>query len=60
MLRQEGYYERLFGIKTMQIKKSNDSDNFHYQGASYMILLELFKKLPDAIKTKNLLRPGTY
>ncbi len=59
MLRQEGYYERLFGIKTMQIKKSDDLDNFHYQGASYMILLELFKKLPDTLKTKNFIDIGS-
>jgi 16S rRNA G966 N2-methylase RsmD len=59
MLRYEGRYERLFGIRTMQIKKSDDAHNFHYQGASYMILLELFKKLPDTIKNKNFIDIGS-
>lgn len=59
MLRYEGRYERLFGIKSMQIKKSDDANNFHYQGASYLILLDVFKKLPDAIKNKNFIDIGS-
>jgi tRNA1(Val) A37 N6-methylase TrmN6 len=59
MLRYEGRYERLFGIKTMLVKKSDDADNFHYQGASYLILLELFKKLPDTVKNKNFIDIGS-
>lgn len=59
MLSYEGRYERLFGIKTMQIKKSNDVHNFHYQGASYLVLLELFKKLPDDVKNKNFIDIGS-
>lgn len=59
MLSYEGRYERLFGIKTMQIKKSDDIHNFHYQGASYMVLLELFKKLPDYLKNKNFIDIGS-
>lgn len=59
MLRYEGRYERLFGIKTMQIKKSDDAHNFHYQGASYLVLLELFKKLPDHTKIKNFIDIGS-
>jgi len=58
MLRYEGRYERLFGIKTMQIKKSDDENNFHYQGASYMILLDLFRKLPDTVRNKNFIDIG--
>ena len=49
----EGRYERLFGIESMRIKHSADEHNFHYQGASYLILLEIFKKLPDHLKHKN-------
>lgn len=59
MLRYEGYYERMFGIKTMQIKKSDDENNFHYQGASYLILLDLFKKLPEHLKNKNFIDIGS-
>ncbi len=59
MLRLEGHYERLFGIKTMQIKKSDDAHNFHYQGASYMVLFELFKKLPPSTKQKNFIDIGS-
>ncbi len=59
MLRLEGHYERLFGIKTMQIKKSDDAHNFHYQGASYMVLFDLFKKLPHSTKQKNFIDIGS-
>ena len=59
MLRYEGYYERLFGIKTMQIKKSDDADNFHYQGASYMVIFELLKKLPEHLKNKKFIDIGS-
>ncbi len=59
MLRYEGRYERLFGIKTMQIKKSDDEQNFHYQGASYLVLLDLFKKLPEYLKNKNFVDIGS-
>jgi 16S rRNA G966 N2-methylase RsmD len=59
MLRYEGRYERLFGIRTMQIKKSDDTNNFHYQGASYLVLLELFKKLPEGLKNKNFIDIGS-
>jgi hypothetical protein len=59
LLRYEGYYERFFGIKTMQIKKSDDEHNFHYQGASYYVLLELFKKLPVSTRTKGLIDYGS-
>lgn len=59
MLRYEGHYEKLLGIKTMQIKKSADANNFHYQGASYYILFELFKKLPEYTKNKNFIDIGS-
>lgn len=59
MLRYEGHYERLFGIKSMQIKKSDDANNFHYQGASYLVLFELLKKLPHSAKNKNFIDIGS-
>ena len=52
LLQFEGRYEKIFNIKTLQIKKSDDKDNFHYQGASYLVLLELLKKLPGELKNK--------
>ena len=59
LLRYEGYYERLLGIKTLQIKKTNDTENFHYQGASYYVLFELFKKLPVFLKDKAFIDFGS-
>lgn len=59
MLTHEGRYERIFGIESMRIKRSADEHNFHYQGASYYILLELFKKLPEHLKTKNFIDLGS-
>ena len=43
----------------MQIKKSADTDNFHYQGASYLILSDLFRKLPDSLKNQNFIDFGS-
>lgn len=43
----------------MQIKKSEDADNFHYQGASYLILMDLLRKLPDSLKNKNFIDIGS-
>jgi len=59
MLRLEGHYERLFGIKTLKIKKSDSKDNFHYQGVSYYVLIELLKKLPEYVKNKNFIDIGS-
>lgn len=44
------YYEwkgdRIYGISTgAELSAGNQSDNFHYQGASYTFLEDLFKKL---------------
>jgi tRNA1(Val) A37 N6-methylase TrmN6 len=59
MLRYEGHYEKFFGIRTQGIKRSEDEHNFHYQGASYYILLELFKKLPEYTKDKIFIDYGS-
>jgi len=59
MLVYEGRYERLFGIETMRIKHSADEHNFHYQGASYYVLLELFKKLPAHLHNKHFIDFGS-
>lgn len=44
-LMKELIYERRFGIKTNKMKLSNSSEFYHYQGASYKVLLKLFKDL---------------
>jgi predicted RNA methylase len=59
MLIYESRYEKKFGIETMRIKYSDDEHNFHYQGASYLVLLELFRKLPDYLKEKNFIDFGS-
>jgi 16S rRNA G966 N2-methylase RsmD len=41
------------------VKHSADEHNFHYQGASYYVLLELFKKLPSHLKNKNFIDFGS-
>ncbi len=59
LLLYEPRYEKLFGIKTLQIKKSEHLDNYHYQGASYMVLLDLLKKLPESTKQKPFIDFGS-
>jgi tRNA1(Val) A37 N6-methylase TrmN6 len=46
LIKAEPFYENYFNIDTGSIKASEDPDNFHYQGAGYLVLLDLFKKLP--------------
>ena len=55
----EPRYEKLFGIKTLQIKKSADKDNYHYQGAGYLVLLDVLKKLPNNLKNKPFIDFGS-
>ncbi len=59
MLLYENKYEKLFNIKTLQIKRSDHKDNYHYQGASYMVLLGLFKIIPDHFKGKMFIDYGS-
>lgn len=59
LLAAEPRYERLFGIRTLMIKKSDDKDNYHYQGASYYVLLELFRKIPASFKDKPFVDYGS-
>lgn len=37
--------ERQFGINTAKVKKSNSSKFYHYQGASYLVLLKILPKI---------------
>jgi predicted RNA methylase len=59
LLKAEGHYEKVFGIRSMSIKKSNDPNNFHYQGAGYKVLLDLFPKLPPHLKEKTFIDYGS-
>lgn len=43
LLRAELVYEKRFGILTSRIKKSDSKQFFHYQGASYLVLLRVLK-----------------
>jgi SAM-dependent methyltransferase len=47
LLRAETVFEKQFGISTSQIKKSNSNKFYHYQGASYLVLLKI---LPEIFK----------
>ncbi len=47
LLKAEGVYEKQFGIATALIKKSNSKQFYHYQGASYWVLLKI---LPQLVK----------
>ena len=50
LLRAEARFEKLFHIKTAAIKKSDSLDYFHYQGASYLVLLRIFKEVSPQTK----------
>jgi len=51
LLRAEALYERKFGIKTATIKKSDSAEFFHYQGASYKVILRLLSEILEETKT---------
>ncbi|MGZ3884139.1 MAG: hypothetical protein ACXVP0_11210 [Bacteroidia bacterium] len=59
LLGDEPRYEKRFNIKTLLIKKSDDQDNYHYQGASYYVLLNLLKKIPAKLKNKPFIDYGS-
>lgn len=51
LLNAEKLYEKKFAIKTSAFKKSDSKEYFHYQGASYRVLLRIFSELMK--ETKN-------
>lgn len=57
--KSESQYEIEFGISTSGIVKSDDKDNFHYQGAGYLALLRVFNELPSELKNKTLIDYGS-
>ncbi len=50
LISNESKTEKLFGIDTASIKKSDSEENFHYQGAGYLVLFRVFKQLPEQLK----------
>jgi len=50
LLLAEITWEKKFKIKTARIKKSGSKEFFHYQGASYLVLLRIFKTLIEPVK----------
>lgn len=57
--KSEKEYEKEFGISTSGIVKSDDKDNFHYQGAGYPALIRVFNELPEELKNKALIDYGS-
>lgn len=45
LMRAELVYEKKFGIQTSRIKESASKEFFHYQGASYLVLLRVLQEL---------------
>lgn len=52
LLAAETRYEKLFNVNTLSIKASDNPDNFHYQGASYLVLLDVLKRIPASMHDK--------
>src|SRR6478609_11963962 len=46
----ESRYEKAFNIKTAEFIESKSSEYFHYQGASYMVLIRLMNEIKDETK----------
>lgn len=55
----EKRYEQLFGIATGGIKKSENKLHFHYQGAGYKTLLDVFAILPAELREKRVIDYGS-
>ena len=50
LAKTEFEYEKLLGINTASFKRSESTENFHYQGASYLMLLKIFRDLESQTK----------
>jgi SAM-dependent methyltransferase len=50
LLKAEIQYEKKFAINTSGIKKKESADFFHYQGASYLVLLRIFREIFEQTK----------
>lgn len=51
LAKAEFEHEKLLGLNTASFKRSESTEYFHYQGASYLILLRIFRDLEP--KTKH-------
>ena len=50
LIREEPIQEKIYGIKTSSIKKSDSAEFFHYQGAGYLVLFKIFKQIAGRTK----------
>lgn len=50
LIRAEFVNEKKYGITTARIKKSDSSEFFHYQGASYLVLFKIFEHIANETK----------
>lgn len=50
LAKTEFEYEKLLGINTASFKRSESTEYFHYQGASYLMLLKIFRDLEPQTK----------
>lgn len=55
----EAKYEKQFKIHTSDFIRSASSEYFHYQGASYLVLVRLFKELDERIKSFRFIDIGS-
>lgn len=52
LIRAELIFEKKFGIRTATVKRNFTDEFFHYQGASYLVLLRIFPQI--IAQTKHL------
>jgi len=45
LIREEPIQEKIYGITTSSIKKSDSAEFFHYQGAGYLVLFRIFQQI---------------
>jgi len=58
LLAAEISFEKKLGIKTSSFKKSESTEFFHYQGASYLVLQEIFSGIFEQTKPFNFVDIG--
>lgn len=59
LLKAEYKYENMFGIKSARIKKSDSGEFFHYQGANYLTLFQVFSWLVERTRGFNFVDIGS-
>ncbi len=59
LIRAELKYEKRFGISTSAIKAGGGREFFHYQGASYLVLLRIFNEFSNELKRLHFIDIGS-